>query len=182
VAENFRHAGCGNNSLQEITMNKRFALRSSVIAMSLLAASGFAAAADQAPETSVQGKHAQHRQFDPVARTQHNLDSLASKLNLKEEQKAAWQTYADSTLARAQERSVRMQQWRSHKHEGQANADTASRLDRMAQAMRERAERLQQVAQKTRAIEAVLSPEQKTIFDLYWKAQFHHHMGHRPLA
>ena len=163
-------------------MSKSFALRSSVIAMSLFAASGFAATADQTPDASVPGKHAQHRQFDPLARTQHSLESLARKLNLKEEQKAAWQTYADNALTRAQERSTQMQQQRAHKHEGQADTDTASRLDRMAQAMRERAQRMEKVAQDTRAIEAVLSPEQKTIFDLYWNAQFHHRMGHRPLS
>ena len=163
-------------------MHKRFALRSSVIAISLFAVSGFAAAADQAPDVSVQGRPAQHRQFDPVARTQHSLDRLATKLNLKEEQKDAWQTYADSALARAQEQSARMQHGRAHKHEAQVDADTASRLDRMAQGMRERAQRMEKVAQDTRAIESVLSPEQKTIFDLYWKAHFHHRMGHRPLA
>ena len=52
----------------------------------------------------------------------------------------------------------------------------------MSQAMRDRADKLQKVAQDTRAFEGVLSPEQKTIFDLYWKAQFHQRMGHHSLA
>ena len=52
----------------------------------------------------------------------------------------------------------------------------------MSQAMRDRADKLQTVAQDTRAFEGVLSPEQKTIFDLYWKAQFHQRMGHHSLA
>ena len=163
-------------------MSKTFTLRSSILAMGLLAASGFAAAANEAPNSPATGKHAQHRQFDPVARTQHTLDKLAAKLNLRDEQKTAWQAYADSALSRATERTARMREFRSHKGEGRADTDTASKLDKMSQAMRDRADQLQKVAQDTRAFEGVLSPEQKTIFDLYWKAQFHQHMGHRPLA
>lgn len=163
-------------------MSKTYTLRSGILAISLLAASGFAAAADEAPNSPPPGKHAQHRQFDPVARTQRNLDKLAQKLNLKDEQKAAWQTYADSAISRAKERTAKMEEHHSHKGEARAEVDTATRLDKMSQAMRDRADQLQKVAQDTRAFEGVLSPEQKTIFDLYWKAQFHQHMGHRPLA
>jgi len=163
-------------------MSKTYTLRSGILAISLLAASGFAAAADEAPNSPPPGKHAQHRQFDPVAHTQRNLDKLAQKLNLKDEQKAAWQTYADSAISLAKERKAKMEEHHSHKGEARAEVDTATRLDKMSQAMRDRADQLQKVAQDTRAFEGVLSPEQKTIFDLYWKAQFHQHMGHRPLA
>jgi hypothetical protein len=163
-------------------MSKTFTLRSSILAMSLLAASGFAAAADEAPNSPPPGKHAQHRHFDPVAHTQRNLDHLASKLNLKDEQKVAWQTYSDSAISRAKERTAKMQEMRSHKGEARAEAGTSAKLDRMSQAMRERADKLQKIAQDTRALEAALTPDQKTIFDLYWKAQFHQRMGHRPLA
>ncbi|MBC8006601.1 MAG: Spy/CpxP family protein refolding chaperone [Prolixibacteraceae bacterium] len=163
-------------------MSKTFTLRSGILAMSLLAASGFAAAADDAPHAPRAGKQAQHRQFDPVAHTQRNLDHLAKKLNLQEEQKTAWQTYAGSAIARAKERTVKMQEWHSRKGEARADADTATRLDRKAQAMRNRADELQKVAQETRVFEAALSPEQKTIFDLYWKTRLHQRKGHRPLA
>jgi LTXXQ motif family protein len=163
-------------------MSKTFTLRSSIIAMSLIAASGFAAAADETPGSPPPGKHAQHRSLDPVAHTQRNLDNLAKKLNLKDGQKAAWQTYADSAISRAKERTAKMEEHRSHKGEARAEADTATKLDKMSQTMRDRADQLQKVAQDTRAFEGVLSPEQKTIFDLYWKSQFHQRMGHRPLA
>ena len=163
-------------------MSKTFTLRSGILAMSLLAASGFAAAADEAPNGPPPGKHAQHRHLDPVAHTQRNLDHLASKLNLKDEQKVAWQAYSDSAISRAKERTAKMQEMRSHKGEARAEAGTSAKLDRMSQAMRERADKLQKIAQDTRALEAALTPDQKTIFDLYWKAQFHQHMGHRPLA
>jgi Spy/CpxP family protein refolding chaperone len=163
-------------------MSKTLTLRSSILAMSLLAASGFAAAADEAPNSPPPGAHAQHRHQDPVAHTQHKLDNLAKKLSLKDEQKAAWQTYADSAISRARERTEKMQAIRSHRDAARADADTATKLDRMSKMMRERADKLQQVAQDTRTFENVLSTEQKTIFDLYWKAQFHQRMGRHPLA
>ncbi|MBI3528404.1 MAG: Spy/CpxP family protein refolding chaperone [Betaproteobacteria bacterium] len=85
-------------------------------------------------------------------------------------------------MSRTQERTAKMEEHRSHKGEARAEVDTATKLDKMSQAMRDRADQLQKVAQDARAFEGVLSPEQKTIFDLYWKAQFHQRMGHRPLA
>ena len=163
-------------------MSKTFTLRSSVLAMSLLAASGFAAAADEAPNSPPPGMHVQHRHLDPVAHTQRNLDKLAQTLNLKDEQKVAWQAYADSAISRAKERTAKMEEYRSHKGEARAEVDTATKLDKMSKKLRDRADQLQKIAQETRAFEGVLSPEQKTIFDLYWKAQFHQRMGHRPLA
>jgi LTXXQ motif family protein len=163
-------------------MSKTSTLRSGILAMSLLAASGFAAAADETPNSPAAGKHAQHRHLDPVAHTQRNLDKLAQKLNLKDQQKAAWQAYADSAISRAKERTAKVEEHRSHKGEARAEVDTATKLDKMSQAMRDRADQLQKVAQDTRAFEGVLSPEQKTIFDQYWKTQFHQRMGHRPLA
>jgi Spy/CpxP family protein refolding chaperone len=162
-------------------MSKTFTLRSGILAMGLLAASGFAAAADEAPNSPPPGKHAQHR-HDPVAHTQRNLDNLARQLNLKDEQKVAWQAYADSAIARARDRSAKMQAFHSHKGEARAESDTATKLDKMSQAMRERADKLQQAAQDTRALASALTPEQKTIFDLYWKAQFHQRMGRHPMA
>ncbi len=165
-------------------MSKTFTLRSSILAMGLLAASGFAAAADEAPAEPPASHHAPHRHFDPVAHTQRSLDNLAKKLNLKDEQKAAWQTYSDGALSRAKERTAKMQEMRSHKADRQAmrDADTATKLDRMSQMMRERADKLEKVAQDTRAFEDTLSPEQKTIFDLYWKSRFQHRMGRHPMA
>jgi len=163
-------------------MSKTFTLRSSILAMSLLAAPGFAAAADEASNSPPPAKHAQHRHVDPVAHTQRNLDNLAKKLNLKDDQKIAWQTYSDSAISRAKERSAKMQEMRSHKGEARADAGTSAKLDRMSQVMRDRADKLQKIAQDTRVLEAALTPDQKTIFDLYWKSQFHQRMGHRPLA
>jgi Spy/CpxP family protein refolding chaperone len=166
------------------TMSNTFTLRSSILAMSLLAASGFAAAADERPNSPPPGKPAQHRQFDPEAHTQRNLDKLAQLLNLKDQQKTAWQRYADSAMSRAKERAAKMEEHRSHRGEARAEVDSATKLEKISQAMRNRADRLQKVAQDTRAIENVLSSEQKTIFDLYWKAQYRDHMGqaHRPMA
>jgi Spy/CpxP family protein refolding chaperone len=163
-------------------MSKTYTLRSGILAISMLAASGFVAAADNAANSPPPHKQGHHRNFDPVARTQRNLDNLARKLSLKEEQKAAWQVYADSSISRTKERAASMQQLRSHHGEARREADTATRLDEMSQTMRVRADELHKVAQDTRALQATLSPEQKTIFDLYWKAQFQRGMMHHRRA
>jgi hypothetical protein len=176
-----RNVGCSTNSLQEITMSKTYTLRNGILALSLLATSGFAAAAGEVPHGPPRGNHEQHQHFDPVAHMQRNLDKLEKKLNLQDQQKAAWQTYSDSAISRAREAMAKMEEHRSHMGE-LTEVDTATKLDKMSQAMRERADQLQKVAQDTRTFEGVLSPEQKTIFDLYWNAQFHRHMGHRPPA
>jgi Spy/CpxP family protein refolding chaperone len=163
-------------------MSKTFIVRSSILALSLLAASAFAAAADEAPNSPPPGKPAQHRHLDPAAHTQHNLDKLAKKLNLRDEQKAAWQTYVDGAISRAKEKMAKMEEHRPHNGEARAEVDTATKLDKMSQVMRNRADQLQKVAQDTRVFEGVLSADQKTIFDLYWKAQFHQRIGHRPMT
>jgi hypothetical protein len=115
-----------------------------------------------------------------MARTQQNLDSLARKLSLKDEQMTAWQAYADRAISRTRERVARIEGFRSHR--GKADADTASKLDRVSEAMRARADELQKIAQDTRALQDALSPEQKTIFDLYWKAHQRGMMHHRRAA
>jgi hypothetical protein len=155
-----------------------------ICALVFLAASGLAVAGDNSSDhRSMHGGAGQHHQFDPVAHTQRNLDALEAKLNLRSEQRGAWQAYAENALARAREAASRMEERRARQGETGAEADTAARLERMSLRLRERAERLQQVAQDTRKFEDALSSEQKTIFDLYWKAQWHQRkMGHRPAA
>jgi hypothetical protein len=162
-------------------MKKSSALHG-LIALSMLAAAGAAQAGDSpAPAASGPGKHAHFKRFDPVKHTQKRLDGLEAKLNLKDDQKDAWKAYADAALARARERAANLQAMRGHRGEDRKAPDTASRLDMAAGLMRARADGLQKVAQDTRAFQQVLSPEQQTIFDLYWKSQRHGMRGgHRP--
>ena len=161
-------------------MSRTLTMRNGILAISMLAACGFAAAADDVTNSPPPHKQWQHRSFDAVARTQQNLDNLARKLSLKDDQMAAWQAYADRAISRTRERAARIDDFRSHKDK--ADADTASRLDKMSQAMRARADELEKVAQDTRALQEALSPEQKTIFDLYWKAHQRGMMHHRRAA
>src|SRR5437867_1078496 len=114
-------------------MNKTSTLRSMLV-LTLFAASGFAKAVDNVPDRPpVAGALAQHHPFDPVMHTQRSLDKLAEKLSLKPEQKSAWQSYADAALARAKERTARMEEHRSHRGEARAEVDTATKLDKMSQ-------------------------------------------------
>ncbi len=117
---------------------------------------------------------AHHERMDPVERTQKRLDELNQKLNLKSEQQSAWKTYSAAALARADERAKHMQEHRARGGDNHADMDTATRLEHMSQRMRKRADKVQEMARDTRAIQQALSAEQKTIFDLYWKSQFGH--------
>lgn len=152
-------------------MKKLSALRSAV-AFGLLAATGLVTAADNAPaDKAPAAKHAPYHRFDPVKHTQHRLDQLHGKLDIKDSQKSAWQAYSDAALARAKERSARMQEFRSKRGAPQQDLDTASKLDKAAERMRARADNLQKVAQDTRSLQQALTPEQQTIFDLYWQSK-----------
>lgn len=150
-----------------------------VFALTFLVASGLAMAGDNAADRPpMHGGHAQHHEFDRVANVQRNLDGLATKLSLKPEQQGAWQAYVERTISRAKDTASRMEEHRAHHGDMRTDADTATRLERMSRTMRERADRLQQVAQDTREFENVLTSAQRTIFDLYWKAQWHHTHSH----
>jgi hypothetical protein len=153
-----------------------------LVALSMLAVAGVAQAADNpAPAASVPGKHAHSNRFDPAEHARKRLDGLEARLNLRDDQKAAWKSYAEAALARAHERAAKMQAFREHRDGDRKVLDTASRLDKAADMMRARADELAKVAQDTRAFQQVLSPEQQAVFDLYWKPQRHGMRGgHRP--
>jgi hypothetical protein len=161
---------------------KRNSTLRGIVAMSLLAATGLVTAADNAPDSKpAPGKHAQYKRFDPVQHTQRKLDNLEAKLNLKDSQKSAWQAYADAAIARAKARTERMQAMHAQRGEPRQDLDTATKLDKAAGRMRAHADQLQKAAQDTRSLQQALTPEQQTIFDLYWKSQQHGGRGgHRP--
>jgi hypothetical protein len=174
---------CSTTSTElETKMKRTFNLRS-IVALSLLAATGLVTAADNAPNSMPEtGKHAAYKRFDPVQHTQRKLDNLEAKLSLKDDQKSAWQVYADAALSRAKDRTARMQEFHGKRGEPRKDLDTATKLDKAAEMMQARAEQLQKVAQDTRSFQQVLTPEQQAIFDLYWKSQQRRGKmgGHRP--
>lgn len=162
---------------------KRNSTLCSIVALSLLAATGLVTAADNAPDGKpAPGKHAPFKRFDPVQHTQRKLDNLEARLSLKDSQKSAWQAYADAAVARAKERTGKMQALQAKRGEPRQALDTAAKLDKAAERMRARADQLQKVAQDTRSFQQALTPEQQTIFDLYWKSQKRSGRmgGHRP--
>jgi hypothetical protein len=140
---------------------------------SLLAAPAFVVADQHAGEDQpMPGARRQQQHMDPIERTQKHLDQLEQKLHLKSEQQTAWNAYADAALARAGERAKHMQEIKAKRDEHHADMDTATRLEHMAQRMREHADKMQQMARDTRVFQQALSPEQQTIFDMYWKSHF----------
>ena len=143
-----------------------------LLVVSLSAAPAFAIAADNGKDHSISDGQDQHQRKNPVERAQKHLDKLEQKLQLTSDQQAAWNTYSDTALARATERAKHMEEHHAKGGDHHGDMDTATRLEHMSQRMRERADIMQQMAQDTRAFQQVLTPEQQTIFDKYWKSQF----------
>jgi periplasmic protein CpxP/Spy len=150
-----------------------------LLVVSMFAAPAFMVAAqDTDADHSMPDGHNRHQGMNPVERAQQHLDELEQKLYLTADQQAAWKTYADTALARAADRAKHMEEFHAQRGDHHGDMDTASRLEHMSQRMRERADELQQMAKDTRAFQQTLTPEQQTIFDLYWKSQFQRGMRH----
>ena len=121
-----------------------------------------------------------HHRFDPVEKAEKHLKTLEQKLNLQAEQQAAWKGYSTKVLARASERAAHMKEFHSKRKEHHASMDTATFLEHMSQRMREKADKMQEMAQDTRTFQQALSAEQQATFDRYWKSHFgHKKKGHR---
>ena len=142
-----------------------------------LAGVGSANAADTQASAASPGAHShQFASRDPVARAQGRLDHLNKKLNLTAAQQPAWASFSSAMLKLAQERAQATEKWKSADHSKRRDMSTPDRLEKMADRMRTGAERLSRLASGTKTFYAELSPEQKTIFDLYAATGWRRHM------
>lgn len=112
------------------------------------------------------GQHGS-RAFDPVQRAEKHLRKLERELKLSPEQQSAWQSYSKSVMNKAQALAERMEKFWASREE-MAKLDTASKLDKMAQWTRKRAEDLEQMAKDTHVFQDVLTPQQQKTFDEFW--------------
>ena len=158
---------------------KQNIVRRSLLGICLLAAAPMALADNHHMMDHRDGDRGMHQQgggrFGPVQRAEKHLGELEQKLNLKSDQRAAWNTYSQAVMGHARDKAGRMERMRGRHGRMHDNADTATKLERMSQVMRARADRLEQMANDTRAFQNVLSTEQKTIFDLYWQVHSPRH-------
>ncbi len=161
-------------------MNQQF-FRKALLGICLLAAAPLALADQHHMMDHRDGDHGMHHQgsgrFGPVQRAEKHLGELEQKLNLKSDQRAAWNTYSQAVMGHARDKAGRMDRMRGRHGAMHDNADTAAKLQRMSQMMRAGADQLEQMAEDTRAFQGVLTTEQQTIFDLYW--QVHSPRGRR---
>ena len=154
-------------------MNHNSFIRGLLVAALLVAPLAVTAGHHSDNDESKSGSDKKHHRYDPVKRAQKHLDKLEQKLTLKDEQQTAWKKYSGAVLTRANERAANMKEFHGKRGE-MADMDTASKLEKMALQMRERADKMQQMAQDTRTFQQALSPEQQASFDDYWKSQFRH--------
>ena len=152
---------------------KRYVIRKGLLGICLLAAAPLALADHHHMMDHSDGQHGMHHdgggRFGPAKRAEKHLGELEQKLNLKSDQKTAWNTYSQAVMGHAKDRESRMKRMRGRRGGMHSDVDTATKLERMSQWMRAGADRLDQMAKDTRAFQDVLSAEQQTIFDLYWQ-------------
>ncbi len=122
----------------------------------------------------MQGNH-MPMMMDPSARAQKHLDRLEKKLNIKPDQQTAWGTYKSAMLAQAGERAAKMKAHHEQMKAGSnkpAEMSAPQRMEEHAKHMREMADNMSRMSQQTQSLYQVLTPEQRTIFDL-----MHQHRG-----
>ena len=149
----------------------RYVIRRGLLVLCLWAGASMALADSHHMMDHDDGTHHQGQgRSGPVERAEKHLGELEKKLNLQSDQMGAWNTYSQAMMGHANYRAQRMKQYRARRGSGHDDADTATKLERLSQWMREGADRLDQMAKDTRAFQNALTTEQQTIFDLYWKA------------
>lgn len=151
-----------------------------VVAGICLASAGYSYAADAPQPAPLRGADAPHHAMhDPVVGAQQRLDSLGKKLNLKASQQEAWKSFSAGMLKLAQEHAQEMGKGPLGDHSKHEDLSSPDKMEAMAAAMRKHADSLSKLASDTRPFYDQLSPEQKTIFDLYAKNAWHNRMQHR---
>ncbi len=135
------------------------------LAVGAVLATGFAATASAAPDGSQKMEHdwARHRQERVKAR----LAKTAERLGIQASQQSAWQAYTAAVESPA-----------GDFHAGKNTpADAAGIARRRADMAAGHAAKLARIAEATAVLQAVLTPEQRRIFDRM--AQHAHRRGHR---
>jgi len=131
------------------------------------------------------------RGIDWVKHTQHVLDELKVKLALTPEQMAGWDVWSKGVLADASqqlEKKNRGEESRA-KQRPMSELTTPEQMERGIEHLRaeanwiqEHVKQLEAAQVRTKNFYAILNPNQKTIFDLFWREMFHrmssHHEGH----
>lgn len=118
--------------------------------------------------------------FDWVQHTQRTLDDLKGKLNLAPEQLAAWDTWSGGVIKDARQQLDQKYSGREPRARSMADGTTPARMAQAIERLRAETNRMQahlvqlEAAQvRTQAFYNALSPNQKTIFDLFWHEVYH---------
>jgi hypothetical protein len=105
---------------------------------------------------------------DLAKHTQERLDDLGAKLHLKDSQQAAWKQYrtqlSEQFAAHQKERGEQRDLQKSR-----GDLSSPERLQQAADRVRAEADHLDKLARQTSVFYKTLTPEQQTIFDLYYR-------------
>ncbi len=139
-------------------------------------------AQDMRPGAHGEAEAARGHAVDPVLATQKRLAELRQKLNLKPNQHEAWERFSNALTAQAKMHAQSREKMNRSSGRDFENMPTPEKMEKMAARMRLNADRLSKAASDTKVFYDVLSPEQKTIFDLFsknvWNNRMREHMHH----
>lgn len=158
-------------------LGSRYLVVAGICAGLSIASAGYIYAADAPQSARMRSADApRHAMHDPVAAAQQRLDRLGKKLNLKPSQQDAWKSFSAGMLKLAQEHAQEMGKGPLGDRSKLEELSTPDKMEKMAAAMRKHADSLSKLASDTKPFYDQLSPEQKTIFDLYAKNAWHNRM------
>lgn len=124
------------------------------------------------PPPAAQSMHRMPTPEQMTAHAQKRLDKLERSLNLQPGQQAAWASYKGAALADMKEHAAKMQLHREQMQQSAAMS-APQRMEEQAKQMREHADALSRKAQQTQSLYSVLTPDQRTIFDLQMQRHSH---------
>ncbi|MBV2234057.1 MAG: Spy/CpxP family protein refolding chaperone [Sterolibacterium sp.] len=149
---------------------KKLIIGITAITVTTLSTLGLGSAQAQAFDDGMTGRHlAQYKQgnADRLAMATSRLDQLKTDLKITADQETAWQTFASKARQQAEDMQAHYNKMRAQ----DSTATTRTAPERMAQGvefMKLRLASMETMAQATKDLYAVLTPEQKTVAEQHF--------------
>ena len=102
--------------------------------------------------------------MDPVARAEKHLGELKAELNLTAAQQPAWQTFSGQVNDQAKNMAAMRDQMRGNA-QSMPNKSAPERMAKMADWMKDRAQKMEKMADAVKTFYATLTTEQQATFD-----------------
>jgi len=119
---------------------------------------------------------------DSEGAIQKRLADLKQQLNLKSNQQTPWETFSNALMTQAKVQAQAREKLKATIGRDFESKPTPEKMQMMASMMRTSADNLSKAAADTKIFYDVLSPDQKTIFNLFakdtWNGRMREHIRH----